>query len=207
MQPIPHHVHGDRAVCLQEAVSDVQVPDVVAVVEIGDDFVDPSDRLTELVGRFGSAREDAKQENTRFGERRPERGYDRRDPHRDLLGSVRSGATPREVVRTDHQHHQLGLVSAELSVRHPPKNTLCTVAGDAEVGAVQRPEVLLVDGQSCSAPPVNDRVPHEQTIDPPQGRDFEEPLMACLLKRRGNQSGVLATSLAWRERHQQGNTE
>ena len=115
------------AVFVKELVVEIDPDDLFAVRVCLDDFVDFIVFGAPPV--FGvAARENRKENDFRLGLLLSEQIKERADAERDLFGSVAAA-----VVRADHKHYALGLVSVQFAVKTAPQQVLRSVAAVADV--------------------------------------------------------------------------
>jgi len=160
MQEVGHDVLGQRALLLGKLRADIEVFDALAVVEFGDLLIDRRDLLADRRAGLGAAREDAQQQHLGLRRTVAEFGDDGLDALGNLLGAVAAG-----VVRADHQYGELRLDAFEFAIADAPQDVLGAVATDAEVGGLERGEVLLPGRLGgAAAPGVRDRVAQEKQV-------------------------------------------
>jgi len=167
VQAVGHDPLGKRAVGSEKLVAEVEELHVLAVIELGQFFVDQLDavhgffRLLLALGRpVRPPRKNSQQQD--FGLRVG--GFEFLDDggvaRDDLVVGVAA-----EVVGADHHDEDLGLHAVELAIFQAPQDVLGAVAADAEVFGVPARELFLPDLLAAAMPAVSDRIPDEIKID------------------------------------------
>lgn len=159
-----HVVLSDRAVFLEKFRSDIEVVDVLAIIQLGDDFVDLINLLPLWIGLF-TAGENRKQQDLCLGQILAKLGNDSSDAFRDLLGAVAV-----RVVRPDHHDGYLRLESVDVSVLKAPQDMLGPVATDPQIERLVFREMFFPYRLAWTLPCLGDGVADEQQRTSPGGR-------------------------------------
>ena len=78
----------------------------------------------------------------------------------------------------DHEHDGLGFMTLALAILQAPKNTLCRVPGNAEIGDLHVTEVLVEDTLAAWIAGPSFSTFHRSVIESPRNRMSKSPLVA-----------------------------
>ena len=177
MQLVRHDFLRERAIGGEELGADIEVVDLLAVVELSDEFIHGLILgATRVAGFTSPAREDSEEEDLGVRRALMDSRDDILDTGGDLFDRVLADAA---VIGADHEDDDLRLDAFEFTVLDAPEHMLGAVATDAEVSGLIL-GILFFEEGLLAVPASGDGVTEKHDLGLTLLGDFHEGIVGLL---------------------------